>query len=56
MPEFMHFINEERLHARLEAFEEAVKAIENLPCKCKAGNDYCDGNTDAAEAIEALVR
>jgi hypothetical protein len=31
----------------------SIKAIEDLPCKCK-DSDYCDGQTDACSALELL--
>jgi|LakMenEpi03Aug12_release.lakeMendotaPanAssembly.Ray.scaffolds.fasta_scaffold1079057_1 hypothetical protein len=31
-----------------------ISVIEELPCKCEEGADYCDGHTDAINAIEAI--
>jgi hypothetical protein len=43
-------INEVRFDERAQIIE----LIEALPCLCEAGKDYCDGHTDAINAIEAL--
>ena len=37
------------------AIKSSIQIIENLPCKCDNGMDYCDGQTDAIESIERLV-
>ena len=55
MKEFTSYVQDERFYAREQALDEAVQAVENLQCKCRSGKDYCDGQTDAIEAIEALV-
>jgi len=34
-----------------EALADAVQIVEELPCKCNEGADYCDGQTDAIAAI-----
>ena len=31
-----------------------ISVIEELPCKCDESKDYCDGQTDAINAIEAI--
>jgi len=31
-----------------------ISVIEELPCKCEDGKDYCDGHTDAIAAVEAI--
>jgi hypothetical protein len=33
---------------------QIIELIEGLPCLCDAGKDYCDGHTDAINAIEAI--
>jgi len=43
-------INEIRADERTQI----IALIEELPCKCEAGGDYCDGHTDAINAIEAI--
>lgn len=32
----------------------SIRAIEDLPCKCE-DSDYCDGQTDACNALELLL-
>jgi hypothetical protein len=39
---------------RVEEHNYIISIIEELPCKCKEGKDYCDGHTDAINAIEAI--
>lgn len=39
---------------RREALADAVQIVEDLPCKCNEGADYCDGQTDAIKAIVML--
>lgn len=38
-----------------DAIKSSIQIIENLPCRCDNGMDYCDGQTDAIEALEKLV-
>jgi len=39
-----------------EALADAVQIVEELPCKCNEGADYCDGHTDAIAAILMLAK
>ena len=41
---------------RREALADAMQIVEGLPCKCDAGADYCDGQTDAIDAISTLTK
>lgn len=45
----------QRTDAADGAFHAAVAAVEGLPCRCNDGRDYCDGQTDAIEAIESAA-
>jgi hypothetical protein len=38
------------------AIASAVQIVEDLPCKCNEGADYCDGQTDAIAAIMTLAK
>ena len=40
---------------RADERKYVMSVIEELPCKCDAGMDYCDGHTDAINAIEAVT-
>jgi len=39
-----------------DAIAAAVQIVEELPCKCNEGADYCDGQTDAIAAILMPLR
>lgn len=39
---------------RAEEHNYIISVIEELPCKCEDGGDYCDGHTDAIDAICAI--
>jgi len=41
-------------NVRAEEHAYIISVIEELPCRCESGADYCDGHTDAINAIEAL--
>jgi hypothetical protein len=41
-------------NVRAEEHNYIISIIEELPCKCDEGKDYCDGHTDAINAIEAI--
>jgi hypothetical protein len=41
---------------RREALADAMEIVEGLPCKCDAGADYCDGQTEAIAAILMLAK
>lgn len=42
--------------AKIRADERkyVISVIEELPCQCGEDKDYCDGQTDAINAIEAI--
>jgi hypothetical protein len=41
-------------NVRAEEHNYIISLIEELPCKCESGGDYCDGHTDVISAIEAI--
>jgi hypothetical protein len=41
-------------NVRVDERAQIIELIEELPCKCEVGGDYCDGHTDAINAIEAI--
>lgn len=41
---------------RREGLTDAMQIVEDLPCKCNEGSDYCDGQTDAIAAILMLAK
>jgi hypothetical protein len=41
---------------RREGLADAMQIVEELPCKCNEGADYCDGQTDAIAAILMLAK
>jgi len=41
---------------RREGLTDAMQIVEDLPCKCNEGADYCDGQTDAIKAITILAK
>ena len=41
---------------RREALADAMQIVEELPCKCNEGADYCDGQTDAIAAILMIAK
>ena len=41
---------------RREGLTDAMQIVEELPCKCNEGADYCDGQTDAIAAILMIAK
>ena len=56
----IHCMNEcicKRLRAcEQRVIDAAVQIVEELPCKCNDGADYCDGQTDSIAAIMTLAK
>lgn len=40
--------------ARADERKFIIEVIEELPCRCEEGKDYCDGHTDVINAIEEI--